>query len=41
MSPGDFIYVPKNIFHEVIPLTPRVGISFGIDYNDSILKYSY
>jgi len=32
LEPGDIIYVPKGIFHDVIPLSPRVGISFGLDY---------
>lgn len=31
LSPGDFIYIPKGIFHNVKPLSPRVGISFGVD----------
>lgn len=37
LDPGDFIYVPKNIFHNVIPMSPRVGISFGMDYSFKIL----
>jgi ribosomal protein L16 Arg81 hydroxylase len=32
MEVGDIIYVPRGIFHEVIPLSPRVGISLGLDY---------
>jgi len=32
LEPGDIIYVPRGIFHDVIPLSPRVGISFGLDY---------
>jgi hypothetical protein len=32
LKPNDFIYVPKNTYHTVIPLTPRVGVSFGLDY---------
>ena len=32
LEPGDIIYIPKGIFHEVTPLSPRVGISFGLDY---------
>jgi ribosomal protein L16 Arg81 hydroxylase len=29
LTPGDMIYVPKGIYHNVIPLTPRAGISMG------------
>ena len=32
LKPNDFIYIPKNMYHTVIPLTPRVGVSFGLDY---------
>jgi ribosomal protein L16 Arg81 hydroxylase len=32
LKPNDFIYVPKNMYHTVVPLTPRVGVSFGLDY---------
>ena len=32
LEPGDIIYIPRGIFHDVIPLSPRVGISFGLDY---------
>jgi len=32
LKPNDFVYVPKSMYHEVIPLTPRVGVSFGLDY---------
>lgn len=31
LEPGDLIFVPKNIWHNVIPLTPRAGISFSKD----------
>ncbi len=37
LEPGDFIYVPKNMFHKTTPLSSRVGISFGVDkYKDII-----
>jgi hypothetical protein len=32
LLPNDIIYIPRFMVHEVIPLTPRAGISFGIDY---------
>ncbi len=32
LSPGDIIYVPRLMVHEVTPLEPRAGISIGIDY---------
>jgi len=33
LEPNDFIYVPRKMYHTVIPLTPRAGMSFGLDYN--------
>ena len=30
LSPGDMIYVPKGMYHDVKPLSPRAGLSFGI-----------
>ena len=32
LMPNDIIYIPRFMVHEVIPLTPRAGISIGIDY---------
>lgn len=32
LQPGDVIYVPRFMIHEVTPLEPRAGISIGIDY---------
>lgn len=32
LEPNDVIYVPKKVYHNVIPLTPRVGISFGFEH---------
>jgi mannose-6-phosphate isomerase-like protein (cupin superfamily) len=29
LEPGDLIYVPKQMMHNTIPETPRVGISIG------------
>jgi ribosomal protein L16 Arg81 hydroxylase len=29
LEPGDVLYIPKAVSHQVISLTPRVGISFG------------
>lgn len=31
LEPGDIIFVPTGISHQVISLTPRVGISFGFE----------
>ena len=28
LNPGDIIYVPKSVLHEVTSLTPRAAISF-------------
>ena len=32
LNAGDMIYVPRYMEHEVASLSPRVGISFGLDY---------
>ena len=32
LLPNDIIYIPRLVLHDVIPLTPRAGISIGIDY---------
>ena len=32
LTPGDVIYVPQQMYHQVISNTPRVGISIGMDY---------
>ena len=29
LEPGDLIYIPMGVYHEVIPLTPRLGISMA------------
>lgn len=31
LHPGDVIYFPEGLFHRVISLTPRVGVSLGLD----------
>ena len=33
LNPGDLIYIPRGMPHDVKSITPRVGISFGLDYN--------
>ena len=30
LEPGDLIYVSKGIYHNVVPLTPRAGISMSL-----------
>jgi hypothetical protein len=30
LKPGDFLYIPKKMYHNTTPITPRVSISFGI-----------
>lgn len=32
LTAGDLIYIPRFMIHQVVPLTPRAGISIGIDY---------
>lgn len=29
LNPGDLLIVKKNVYHEVVPLTPRAGISMS------------
>ncbi len=31
LEEGDILYVPPEVTHEVIPLSPRLGISFGAE----------
>ena len=31
LEPGDMIFVPASIYHEIKPITPRVGISIGFN----------
>lgn len=31
LHPGDIIYVPRGMYHDTQPITPRVSISFGVD----------
>lgn len=32
LEPNDIVYVLASMYHESVPLTPRVGISLGLDY---------
>lgn len=32
LQPNDAIYCPSLMYHDVVPLTPRVGISLGLDH---------
>lgn len=32
LNPNDLLYIPKGISHNTRPLTPRVGVSMGLDY---------
>ena len=32
LKQNDFIYIPRGMYHTVVPLTPRVGVSFGLTY---------
>ena len=31
LMPGEMLYIPKEVYHNTEPITPRVGISFGIE----------
>lgn len=32
LDKNNLIYIPRGMYHTVIPLTARAGISFGLDY---------
>jgi ribosomal protein L16 Arg81 hydroxylase len=32
LKPNDAIYCPSLMYHDVVPLSPRVGISLGLDH---------
>ena len=32
LKKGDMVYVPAGMYHGTQPLTPRVGVSFGLEY---------
>ena len=29
LNPGDLIYIPKGVYHTVVPLSPRLGVSMS------------
>jgi ribosomal protein L16 Arg81 hydroxylase len=31
LNPGDLLYIPAGLYHDTKPLTPRVGISYGVE----------
>ena len=31
LSSGDMLHIPAGLYHDTIPLTPRVGISYGVE----------
>jgi hypothetical protein len=31
LTPNDLIYIPEGVYHDVTPLSPRVGVSFGLN----------
>ena len=34
LMPGEVLYIPRGIYHNTQPITPRAGISFGIEFDD-------
>ncbi len=36
LKPNDLLFVPKGMWHNTKPVTPRAGISFGLDYPEDI-----
>ncbi len=31
LKPGDMLHIPAGLYHDTVPLTPRVGISYGVE----------
>jgi len=31
LNPGDLIFIPKGVYHTVIPLSPRLGVSMSYE----------
>jgi len=31
LEPGDLLYIPAGLYHSTSPITPRVGLSYGIE----------
>jgi ribosomal protein L16 Arg81 hydroxylase len=31
LKPGDMLHIPAGLYHDTKPLTPRVGISYGVE----------
>lgn len=31
LMPGELLYIPKEVYHNTQPITPRSGVSFGIE----------
>jgi mannose-6-phosphate isomerase-like protein (cupin superfamily) len=31
LMPGEILYIPKGVYHNTHPVTPRAGISFGLE----------
>lgn len=38
LQPGDVVYLPEGMYHRMISLTPRVGVSMGLDRSSLNLK---
>jgi len=32
LKPGEFLYIPKEMYHDTTPITPRSSVSFGIEH---------
>jgi len=32
LKPGEFLYIPKEMYHDTVPMTPRSSVSFGIEH---------
>ena len=38
LNPGDCIFIPEGVYHDVTPLTPRIGLSFGFLKEDAAFR---
>jgi len=31
LEPGDALYIPKDVYHSIFPITPRISLSYGFE----------
>jgi hypothetical protein len=38
LNKGDVVYIPNNVYHQIIPLTKRISISFPMNINHTLTQ---